>query len=96
MPSHIADMICAIYPATRTTVPETITNKSQTGVFGLAQMAQANDQSRKRSREPGHKYRHSPADAAAALFDTVVRLIRQGLRTLLVRGWGQPSFLTGS
>lgn len=39
MPRHIADMICVIYPATRTTVPETITNKSQTGVFGLAQNA---------------------------------------------------------
>ena len=38
MPRHIAAMMCVIYPATPT-VPETITNKSQTGVFGLAQNA---------------------------------------------------------
>jgi hypothetical protein len=39
-----------------------------------------------------------PADAAAALFDTLVRFIRQGLRTLLVLGLvvAAAAFLTGS
>ncbi len=39
-----------------------------------------------------------PADAAAALFDTIVRFIRQGLRTLLVLGLivAAAAFLTGS
>jgi hypothetical protein len=39
-----------------------------------------------------------PADAAAALFDTLVRFIREGLRTLLVLGLvaAAAAFLTGS
>lgn len=39
-----------------------------------------------------------PADAAAALFDTLVRFIRDGLRTLLVLGLvvAATAFLTGS
>jgi hypothetical protein len=38
-----------------------------------------------------------PADAAAALFDTLVRFIRQGLRTILVAGLviAAGAFLTG-
>ena len=55
MPRHIAIRICVIYPVTRTTVPENITNKSQAGVFGLARNSEANDHSRERPREPGHK-----------------------------------------